>query len=400
MVALGFGRARAEPVSNVSVSLPGDTPRTVLRAPAPVYSRDNTFVILSSAVNADYRLPVLQFAEELRRALSQTLSVSLGAPETPLTLVIADVPGETGVRCRQIQDVMGHWREQVEIGDPERVDLDDLRVALARGLLRAWLRVTAGPEHVPTAPPEWFLRGLTRAVQRPARLADIEKVLALWSHGQLPPVTELLAADPAAALREPSLSAVLVTWMSERESGGERMHRLLQHLAAGGAWSPDELLPIIQPGMSAARSDEDWDRWLGIRGRSVLEPGVTTAGMLRRFRLQLAVFPADHGAPLTEAWRARTLADLLPHADAPWMKQLTDAKAVQLRAAAMGRDSTLGAVAEAYIGFLDALARHEPVGVLQTRLYAADRLLSAAETATASGSTLHQPVSPAPRRQP
>lgn len=374
--------------------------RPILRAPPPVYSRDNAFVILASGENADYRLPVLQFADELRRVLSRALDVPLGMPESPVTLVISNVPGETGAVCKRVRDVTGNWREQVEMGDPERVDLDVLRVALLRALLRAWLAVAAEPGSTPTEPPDWFLRGLVRTTQRSERQPDLEKVLMLWSHGRLPPVPDLLAADPPDAMREPALSAVLVAWMSERDSGAARMRALLTHLASGGAWSADALLPILRPAGDIAHVDEDWDRWLTAKGRSVLEPGVTTAGVLRRFRQQLVVFPADFDVPLAEGWRARPLVELLPYAAAPWMAQLATAKASQVRLAALGRDGALYAVAEAYAGFFDALARQEPAGVLQMRLQSADRLLTAAEAATAAGQTLREPVPSAPRSKP
>lgn len=390
--ACAFGSAGAAATSNAPVARPSSPVQPILRAPAPIYSRDSAFVVFSSAANADYRLPVMQFADELRRALSQLLNVPLGTQESPVDLVIGDAPGETQVRGKKIQDVMGRWREQIEFGDPELVDLDDLRLALARALLRAWSRTAAEPGATPTEPPEWFLRGLVRAAQRTGRQHDYDTVFQLWSQGRLPPVMELLAAEPAVAMREPALAAVLATWLSERSSGGERMRRLLLHLAAGGAWSGEALPPVLWPDVNPGQIDENWDRWLGARGRAILEPGVTTAVMLRRFRLQLAVYPADFDAPLAQGWRARSLPDLLPYADAPWMKRLADAKSVQLRAAALGRDGTLHAVAEAYAGFFTALAQREPAGVLQTRLRAADRLLAAAENALVAGQSLQAPV--------
>lgn len=384
--------AMAATAAMAETTLPLTAPQPILQAPAPIYSRDNTFVILSSAVNADYRLPVLKFADELRGALAQIMNIRVEKPEVPIIIMLGDLTGETNAVGKQVQDVLGHWREQIEIGDPEHVDLNRLRVALTRALIRVWLTTAAGPGGAPTTPPDWFLRGLGHAVQRTERQAHLEAVLILWSRGRIPPMMELLAPVPVAAFDEPALPAVLITWMSERESGGERMRKLWQHLVTGGVWNADTLLHVLWSEDAAAHIDEDWDRWLVARKRLVLEPGLTTAGMLSRFRLQLAVFPADHDVPLSEGWRARSLSDLLPYAKAPWIKRLADAQIMQLRAAAIGRDGTLYAVAEAYIEFLTALAQHEPAGVLQTRLLSADRLLQAAEAATASGKTLREPL--------
>ena len=374
----------------------------IQRAPAPVYSRDNAFVIFSPASQADYRMPVLQFSDELRRSLVQWLRLPSTPPKAPIVLVIGETPGETRAIGKSIRDVMGRWREQIEIGDPERVDLDDLRTALTRALLRDWLAATErADDGKPQDPPDWFLVGLARAVQRARRQADLDKVLMLWSRGRLPPVATLLAGEPEGAeARDPAVSALLVTWLSEREGGVARMRRLIDHLAAGQAWSAELLLPLLWPDLTREQMDEAWDRWLTARSRSILEPGTTTAGMVRRFHQLLLVYPADHNIPLMQGWRARQPGDLIPHAGSPWMKRLTDAKTAQLRMAALGRDGTLIAVAEAYAEFFTALGEAQPAGVLQTRLHAADRLLSAAEEALAAGKPLREPPSTAPRSPP
>lgn len=352
---------------------------------APVTSHDGTLVVGAATETADFRLPVLTFVGEFRAELMRATGLQFGSRKRPVIVSLGRAHGEKGAALSRVRDVHGRLRQQVEVPDPDQVDLDELRVVLARAFVRDWLVETGGegPAAGGAEPPEWLLRGLARRQVRESRMLDFEQTYRLWSRGRLPLLVDLLGSDSVAA-REPAVASVLAGYVCEGGAAAERLRTLLTPLATGGVWRAASVLKLLEPSGDAVAGERAWDAWLLAGGRTVMVPGVTPPGALRRFCSQLRLYPADVAAPVADGWRGIGPEALMAVADQPWARLLAARKQHQVRVAAFGRDGTLLGIAEAYAAFFDCLATRGPSEQAAVLLQAAHiRLRDAAQQAAA-----------------
>ncbi len=334
-----------------------DAPARRIRIPAaPIRASDGALMVGAAAETADYRLPVLTFAGGVRAELMRTTGLIGGSRDRPITIFLGNASNETGAAGSRVRDPSGTIREWIDVPDPERVDLDELRYLLTRALVRDWiLNVSRQSGQAASGPPEWLLRGLARRQIRETRLRDYERVYRLWSRGRLPLLSDLLAAD-SVAVRDPAIAVVLIEFLAGPHAPGERFRALLTPLAEGGVWEVGRVLALLEPSGDPQACERAWDIWMLAGMRTIIVPGVTPPSVLRRFSNQLPVFPADVSAPVSEGWRGLSPEGLIAVADVSWARLLAARKRQQLSVVAIGRDATFQRIADAYVLFFDCIA--------------------------------------------
>lgn len=380
-----------------SVAAPLPSRPVDIRIPTAIASSDRCFQIAADEASQDFRLPVLTFCDTFRRNFLREARLELPPPAHPITVHLGDATNDTRVlRTRVSIESAGRPRERIEVPDPEHADLNALRVALAQVLAAEWEGSVAPPDGktAPAAAPDWFLSGLARHIGNTTRGEDFDLVYAQWSRGRLPPVSELLAAEPRPALSHPALAAVLAAWILERP--GRPVAELLRGLAAGNAWSAEHAVRVLRGSDDPAGLNESWDAWLTAGARAVRQLGVTPPAVVALFRSQLLVYPADTGAPVSESWRGRTLTECIDAAPDGSMRDAARAQAMRIRLFAAGRDATLRRVADAYCAVLDGIAAGVAPEKLRVLLLQAEEMRKDMERRAAAGETLRDAVPDAP----
>jgi hypothetical protein len=381
-----------------AVSARGESTNAPARRPrlpaAPIQAHDGTLMVGAAAETADYRMPVMTFANGVRDDLMRTTGVSFGSPKRPIFIFIGNARGETGATLSRVLDPLGKIRQRIDVPDPERVDLDEFRYVITRAFVRDWLTNTSGDQRKSaTEPPVWLLRGLARRQVRETRLRDFEQAYRMWSGGRLPLLAELLAADSIAA-RDPAIAGALVGLLAGEHATGDRFRALLTPLATGAVWRVEQALRVLDPSGDAQACDRGWDVWMLAGSRSVLIPGMTSPGTLRRFGNYLRVFPVDVAAPVANGWQGLAPEALAAVADEPWARLAAARKGEQISAAAIGRDETFRQIAEAYGRFFDCIATKRGSEQTSVLLQAAHIRLRKALQETAAGKILNEPVPP------
>jgi hypothetical protein len=357
-----------------------------------IASSDNAFEISAVPARLGLRGPVLFFAGQFRKEFLRATRLEFGRIEHPITIRLGNGTNDLRAIGSVAPGVTGGEREWIEIPDPDHVDLDGLRAVLAQALAREWRRAQpAGPEHQPPQePPVWLLAGVARHIGAGHRVEDLDDVHAQWQRGRLPPLAELLYAEPPAALQYPALQAVLAAWLLDHAD--EPFVTLLRRLANGTPWSPALVAETAHQQGNIAELSEDWDAWQANAMREIRQVGVTTPGMVRALRSQLLVYPGDCGLPVADAWRGCTFEECLAWPATPEVKSALRNKAVEIRVFAAGRDGALQRVAAAYAAFLDALAAGEAPDRLRRMLAQAEEGRRQLEERVAKGEVLRDPV--------
>ncbi|HPO39027.1 MAG TPA: hypothetical protein PLU38_07705 [Kiritimatiellia bacterium] len=354
---------------------------------APVYSRDGTVVVYAPGDKAGYRMPVLTFVTQFSAELQRVLRLKLGSQLAPLEVAIGgQSDGDTRVLTVRLRDAGGGVvRERIELPDPEAADLDLFRRAVCVALLRGWMAEAGGTEATMQDVPGWLIDGLLRYIDRERRQADVDRTLLLWSRACLPPAAALLEADSLAATREPAVAAVLASWLMERRDGVSHLERLLRAAATGTPWSVGQAARLLAGGDDAAAFDAHVDRRLLAESRVVARPGLTTAGIVRRFRAHLLLYPAFYDKNLSDTHPWCTLQQAVVRAQDPAVRAAAAAQGVRMKIAAVGRDGMLLAVSEAYSTFFGALARGAKQGELTRLLLEAEGMRRTLERRVAQG---------------
>jgi len=384
-LVFGAAAARAAPDELVRKGAPA----------APVSSKDGSITVHAPAEKAGYRAPVLVFAQRTREELQAEVRLKLVSQAVPLEIAIGGKSdGDTRVLTARLNDGSGAVRERIELPDPEAANLALFRRALCVALLRAWMADAGGTDETMKDLPAWLIDGLIRHMDREARQADLDRTLRLWSNACLPPAADLFEMDSTPATREPAVAAVLASWFLEKRAKGESnpFEALLRGAAKGAAWSPAVAGRLLAETSDALAFDEALDVWLLSEGRQVIKPGVTTDGIVQRFRLQLLLYPSEYGKTFDTRKACLTFQEAVQQADDPQVRLSARAKAVAVCVAACGRDGTLLAVSEAYVHFLEALAKGAKPGELTRLLMDAEGLRREMERKTSSGEVLELPA--------
>ena len=361
---------------------------------APIYSKDGTVVVYAPMSKAGYRAPVLVFVDRTREELRRLTRLKLGSQACLLEIAIGGKSdGDTRVLTSRLRDRAGGVRERIELLDPEAADLAKFRRALCAAMLRAWMVDAAGgTEATLREPPVWLIDGVVRYMDHETRQADMDRMLLLWSHACLPPALGLFAADSLAATREPAVAAMLAGWFLEKRPNINAFEALLRGAATGTAWRPEGAGLLLAGTDDLTAFDAALDRWLLSEGHVVIKPGVTTAGIVRRFRAHLLLYPSDYGKTFDTKRAWRTFQEVVALADDPAIRRGAAEKAVSLRVAASGRDGMLLAVSEAYAAFFEVLAQGAKQGELSRRLAEAEGMRQELERSVAQSAVLQRTV--------
>ena len=360
---------------------------------APVYSKDGTVVVFAPSSKAGYRMPVLSFVSQRSEELQRAVRLKLGSQACPLEIAIGgQSDGDTRVLTARLRDSGGGVRERIELPDPEAADLAKFRRAVCVALLRAWMVEAGGTEATMRDLPAWLIDGVLRHMDRETRQADVDRTLLLWSRACLPPAAELFAAESLATTREPAVAAVLASWFLERRKDRPLFEALLRGAATGTAWSPEAAGELVAGTKDLSELDAYVDQRLLSEGRVVAKPGLTTAGILRRFRSHLLLYPAFYGKSLGQTRPWCSFQEAAVRSGDPEVRASAAAQCSRVKLAAVGRDGMLLAVAEAYVAFLEALERGEKAGELSRLLTEAEGMRRALEEKAARGAVLQRTV--------
>ena len=349
------------------------SPKALLPAP-PVRSGDKCVTIRSSMAMEGYRAPVLMFVSRAREEFLRSVNLRLAAQDFALEVVIGNQrDGDTRVLAARVGLPNGDVCERIELPDPEAADLELLKRSVWMALYRSWLvGSVGGDETVLERLPAWLLEGAVRRVDAETWLADVDRALLLWSRACLPTAQDLFAAENAAIAAEPALGAVLANYLASRNVptnftaaadvpaerrgwAGNVRDALIHDAAKGQAWGVEQIAALVTGGGDVLALDRDLDLWLAALGRKVLVPGLTTEGMLRRFRANLLISPSDYGKFFNQRKPWITFQELAASAD-PDARRVAATHILKLQMAAVGRDGTLLALAESYSQFLRAVA--------------------------------------------
>lgn len=360
---------------------------------APVTSKDGAVAVRAPLSKAGYRAPVLVFVDRTRDELARATRLKLGSAACPLEIVIGGQgDGDTRVLATRISEPGGGVHERIELPDPEAADLGRFRRAICVALLRAWMVEAGGVEGTMRDVPAWLVDGVVRHMGRETRQQDVDRMLLLWSRACLPPAAELFAAQGEAAAREPAVAAVLAGWCLEKRADGSPFEALLRGAAAGRAWSPAAAGRLLAGTEDAVAFDEALDLWLTGLGRMVVRPGLTSAGVVRRFRSHLLLYPAFYGTTWAHNRSCLTFGEAVLQAADPEVRRRAAAQAERVKLAAVGRDGMLLAVSEGYAAFLMAVARGQAEGELTRLLLEAEGMRKELERRTARGAVLQRQV--------
>jgi hypothetical protein len=234
--------------------------------------------------------------------------------------------------------------------------------------------------------PMWLIEGLLRYADRDMRQADMDRTLLLWSRASLPPAAELFAAESLAATREPAVAGVLASWFMEKRNGTVLFETLLRSAATGSVWSPAQVALLMGGTDDLVAFDGLVDQRMLSEGRMVVKPGLTTAGIVRRFRSHLLLYPPFYGKRFGENTSGCSFQEALLHAADLDVRVSAALQSVRVKMAAVGRDGTLLAVSEAYVAFLEALAKGgKKQGELARLLLKAEGMRHALEQRAARG---------------
>ena len=371
-----------------------------LGAAMPVYSKDGRIVVQAPAARAAYRFPVMIFADRVRQSLTRTTGLEFTANNGQLEIAVGSATNrEQTVRAIHFRDAAtGAVKERIELPDPEGADLAKLKEAVCESLLRIWVADAQidAPSVPPGKLPAWLAAGLAHYSERESRQPDLDRTLLLWSHACLPPAAELLELDSAAASAEPAVAGALTGWLLDKKNGVSALERMLRAAAAGREWDVREIAAHLAGSPDPAAFDVWLDRKMDDARRTVIVPGLTTKGMVRRFRSSLLLFPAVSDIIDAPLFNGVSFQDALRHASDPVYREAALRQAGLVKLAAMGRDGTFLAVSKAYEAFLLAFAKGRKPGELVKLLLAADDALRAMEAQTADGAELRLPPEPEP----
>lgn len=358
---------------------------------APIYSKDGSVAVYGPVSKAGYRAPVLVFVDRTRESLHSAVRLKLGSQACPLEVVVGGKSdGDTRVLTARLRDADGSVRERIVLPDPEAADLGLFRRAVCVALLRAWMVDAGGTDATMRDLPVWLIDGVVRYMDRDTRQPDVDRALLLWSHACLPTAVDLFAADSRAATSEPAVAAVFASWFLEKNPNGNAFEALLRGAATGTAWSPARAARLLAGADDWAAFDEAVDVRFLTEARQVIKPGLTTRGIVRRFRSHLLLYPADYGKTISVRKACLTLQELACSKSTPELRQVARNQAAIVRMAAMGRDGMLLAVSEAYAIFLEAFARGVKPGELSSLLMRSEQMREELERKTAKGEVLQR----------
>lgn len=361
----------------------------------PFYSRDSRIVVQAGKMQANYRSPVLIFTERTRADITRATNLEFSPENGLLEIAIGSMTNrETRLRAFHYRDRKnGALKERIEIPDPEGVDLTLLKNAICDALLRLWIAEHAISSTVTLAPPPpWLSAGLVQYARRENRPLAIDRALRLWSNACLPPARELFALESVPATAEPSVAMVLASMLLEKKNNRSFLEQFLRDAGKGKRWTEAYASQLLVQTDSPLVFDEYVDLQMLALERTVVIPGITTAGIVRRFRSSLLLYPPLFGNIAVSFSKGFNFQEILAFSNELACRKEALKQVQRIQIAAVGRDGTLLSVAQAYEKFLLSFAQGEKPALLRQQLKEADALRRDMEQRTAKGEILH--VSP------
>lgn len=323
----------------------------------PFFSGDRAIRVRSAQITASYRAPVLGFIDRTRQDFLQVFRLPLQPADYLIDVEIGiQADGDTHVIVKRGRGLDGRPIDVIQLPAPDTSDLDLLRNAVAHALLRAYLTKLGGNAQSISLLPEWFTEGLWLFIGGRERTGDFDRAWTLWTEGRLPVAATLWSAD-SPANSDPGLQAALLACLIDRHTSNRAFQTILSEAAAGHYYDWKIVAGHLAGTHEPWAFDHFWDRWMIQEGRRILTPGLTTRGVISRFRSSLLLYPvySDKIPPLyrLEGMDFRTA---IRYAALPAVRNAAAAQAFKVRTAAAGRDENLGTVAELYARFLVMLA--------------------------------------------
>ena len=352
---------------------------------APVYSRDGVVMIKARAAQMSLRAPVLVFVERVREELGRATQLKFAPENGILEVLIGDrQDGATDVRLSRTIDVHGGDCETIFLPDAKSSDLHELRRCICVALLRLWVfdaAFAAGTK--PAEIPMWLVNGVIRYLDRSSRQTDVDRALLLWSRACLPPAHDLFAMESRAAMSEPAVASLLASWFMEKRNNLLPLELVLRHAAKGNPWTPQSVAKILGGTDDLFAFDRQIDRRMLAEKRVVKQPGITTPGIVRRFRDKLFLYPRFFENTNGRGYSPR---QIIERFEDPEVKTLALRQADLIRVTTLGRDLMFTEMAGAYETFFRAFAKKNvKPGELTRLLMAAEDLRSVLESRAENG---------------
>ena len=353
----------------------------------PIYSSDGTIRIRSPRDKIGWRSPVLLHIQRVRTELARVTHLKLTPRNGILDVIIGDqTDGDTEVVLTRYRDPQGGAKEQLFLKDPSATDLLKFRRAICIAFLRLWVMdVAIENDTKPEDIPMWLLDGVIRCQDRDNRQLDLDRTIQLWSHGCLPPASELFAFKSLATDQEPAVSAVLASWFLDRRNNLPILETLLRKAAAGTKWSPTLAANLLESTDDLVLFDRKIDQRMLDERRVVKLPGLSTREIVHRFGLGLYLYPETFSETKGFGY---TFQEAIVHSEMSEIRRLARSLANRIRLGAVGRDSTLFEVAKSYEVFLRALADGKKPGELSKLLLTADSMRQQLEEKVSTGELL------------
>ncbi len=272
-----FSTAYAEAPTATAIK---DEAVTRIRAlPPPLQSASGkVFVSCLSADRATYRWPVMRFTETVAKHLSDTY-LPLGSAVSPLSIELGTQTNAVSTIERRIfRTGDGFSQLVIRIPNPETVELETLREAIAEALLRERAREAAG-RYAAFTWPKWFLSAIVNASKG-----------NLWKAEAYERFIDAIADKPAPTLDQvlltrgetitPEMDAFFAIWLLE-ETGLTKEARV-QLLST--PWAPQDLRKTLD--------ESKWQTWLDNQKSRVFLPGALTRSQYHRWKETL-IEPED-----------------------------------------------------------------------------------------------------------
>jgi len=245
--------------------------------PPPLQSPDGViYVGCATPERAELRWPVLRFASTVRDRLSGLFG-PLGSPASPLSIELGAETNRVETLARKtLRTQDGFSQLIIRVPNPDTVDLELLRTAIAEALFREQARAQ-GASYASLTWPRWFVAATVDATRGDVWRAEAyERFLA--SPTPPLPLDAFFAQDAAPP---PEQAAFFAQWaLKECKKRPEAARRALLN-------TPWERQAIL-----GEAADEAWQAWLKDLDNTLFLPGILTRRQFERWCAKLTD-PAD-----------------------------------------------------------------------------------------------------------
>ncbi|MEG1788710.1 MAG: hypothetical protein RR133_05605 [Kiritimatiellia bacterium] len=264
---------RSEGPNGFSLSSVSTERARFLETPLPLQSRDGcVYVGCVTPERAPLRWPVLKFVDTVRNGLEREF-IPLGVSQSPLSIVLgAETNAVTTVERRVIRS-NGFSQLVIRVPNPETVDLDVFRVAIAEALLREKARALGG-DYAALQWPQWFIRAvMDGARNNDWKSAAYEVMASEVDANRLPDVAYFFSPGISPNREVASFFAQWVLTSCRRV----KVEDLAKFLT----------VPWEKTAVLGSTTNAEWNAYVQRLSTVVFVPGTLTLPQLRRWRTAL-----------------------------------------------------------------------------------------------------------------